>query len=731
MGLPSRRAALATAASALILSHSLTSVTARDVQAQPKHQLSKRAAPNLYPNTISTNDASQLSGKSYDYVVVGGGTAGLAIAARLAEDSDITVAVIEGGGTGDEVMERILAPASAYYIGIAGPTSEYDWHYYTSNQTSLGRPVFWPRGKVLGGSSAVNGVYMTRGSKAEHDTWASLYNGTAWDWDHIEPYYKKHQTFEPPSDAYSEAAGGIVVDADAHGYDGPIHYSRAGYLFEQIGRWMPTWANLGVSTVDPASGVTAGSYVSTSAIRTSDQSRSYSRNGYFPEAKSNVDILTGFTVTKVNFANGNGSITATGVNFQSSSDSESYTLQANTEVILAAGVIGSPQILQLSGVGPADLLQSLGIDVVLDLPGVGAHLQDHVSASLAYTTTADVTGDAIGANDTYREQQLDIWSNGGGNQSLFSAPNEAITYANLTTVFGSAAAQQYIRQVRGNLASAVDMYGLTGTVAEGYKTVYEAELTRLVEAGEPAVEFLMANTGWGRGASGKTVTLQFAIQHPLSRGSLRITTSDPFTMPSIDPGYLTHPDDITVMREAFKYLRNFAQTSPISNILGGELSPGTDTVSTTDDAAIDAWIRRSVGTEYHPAGTCSMLPLELGGVVDEQTRVHGISNLRVIDSSIIPVGMAAHLCSPTFAIAELGVAMVKGEELLVKGGSAGTNASSGTSTSSSPKTSASSGSGSNANAQSDNATGTAFSLSISFGACCLCSIFVIALGTVF
>lgn len=110
---------------------------------------------------------------------------------------------------------------------------------------------------------------MTQGSKAEHDTWASLYNnGTAWDWDHIEPYYKKHQTFEAPTDAYSEAAGGIVVDADAHGYDGPIHYSRAGYLFAQIAQWMPTWANLGVGTVDPASGVTAGSYISTSAIRT-------------------------------------------------------------------------------------------------------------------------------------------------------------------------------------------------------------------------------------------------------------------------------------------------------------------------------------------------------------------------------------------------------------------------------------------------------------------------------
>lgn len=440
----------------------------------------------------------------------------------------------------------------------------------------------------------------------------------------------------------------------------------------------------------------------------SDQTRSYSRSGYFPDAKSNVDILTGFTVTKINFASNAGNITATGVNFMSSRDSDTYTVQANREVILAAGVIGSPQILQLSGVGPSELLQNLGIDVVHDLPGVGAHLQDHVSTSLAYTTTAQVTGDEIGSNSTFSAAQLALWQSGNGNQSLFSAPNEAITYANLSTVLGAAASQEYISTVRSDLDAAVDMYGFTGTIAEGYKTIYNAELTRLVESGEPAVEFLMANTGWGQGASGKTVTLQFAIQHPFSRGAVQITTSDPFTMPSIDPGYLTHPDDITVMRAAFKYLRNVATTAPISSILGSELSPGLDTVSSDDDDAIDAWIRSSVGTEYHPAGTCSMLPLELGGVVDEQTRVHGIANLRVIDSSIIPVGLAAHLCSPTYAIAELGVAMVKGEELLVSSSTGGSsNTSSDTTSVQQPSASSAIGPGSNANADSKTDTGAA------------------------
>lgn len=359
--------------------------------------------------------------------------------------------------------------------------------------------------------------------------------------------------------------------------------------------------------------------------------------------------------------------------------------------------------------GPADLLQTYGIDVIVDLPGVGAHLQDHVSTALVYSTTAAVTGDLIASNSTFNTQQLNLWQNGNGNQSLYSAPNEAITYANLTTVLGETAGATYMSELANNLTAVVEMYGFTGTIAAGYEAIYNAEMTRLVAEGEAEVEFLMANTGWNSGESGKTATLQFALQHPFSRGSLQITSNDPFTMPSIDPGYLTHPGDIIIMREALKFLRRVANTSPLSDILGSEISPGLDTLSTDDDAAIESWIRRSVGTEYHPAGTCSMLPLELGGCVDDQARVHGIANLRVIDSSVIPVGLAAHLCSPTYAIAELGAAMVKGETLLVNSGGSTPSGTGQTAsaTSSGASANATSGVGSNAADASDEKTGGA------------------------
>jgi choline dehydrogenase-like flavoprotein len=203
---------------------------------------------------------------------------------------------------------------------------------------------------------------MTRASKREHDVWASLNNGTEWNFDDILPYYIKvstaiqtstpaetfvlmqHETYETPSRNYSDRAGGIVVDSDNHGSSGPIHYAYAGYLYNQIGSWIRTFRNLGVPTGDPASGVTTGAYLSTSAIRGSDQTRSYSRTGYFETRPGNVRILTGYQVSRVNFNTSGSTPTATGVSFRQSRDGQAYTSAARREVILSAGVIGSPRM---------------------------------------------------------------------------------------------------------------------------------------------------------------------------------------------------------------------------------------------------------------------------------------------------------------------------------------------------------------------------------------------------
>lgn len=352
-------------------------------------------------------------------------------------------------------------------------------------------------------------------------------------------------------------------------------------------------------------------------------------------------------------------------------------------------------LLQLSGVGSADLLESVGIDVVLDLPGVGAHLQDHLSTSITYTTSADVSGDLLYTDPGFNETHWERWVSGNGNSSVYTAPNQAIAYLNITSLMGQSAADDFIADVRSQLDSYIAQEGMSGTIAAGYRALYASEIEAFLEGGEGAVEFLMANTGYAQGASGKTTVLQFATQRPFSRGSVRLTSSNPFTMPSINPGYLTHPSDIAIIREAMKYIRNVASTAPLRSILGSEIAPGADSVSSDDE--IEAFARRQLSTEYHPAGSCSMLPLELGGCVDDQTRVHGISNLRVIDSSIIPISTAAHLCSPTYALAERAVDLILGRS--VPGSSSiGGNSSNGTSAGGNSSNSTTAGIGSNANA---------------------------------
>ncbi|KAM0751735.1 alcohol oxidase [Meredithblackwellia eburnea MCA 4105] len=624
------------AAVALVLSTISTAATPHDYE---WHQRTKRA------NTVTT--ASSLSGKTFDYVIVGGGTAGLVLAGRLSENSSATVAVIEAGTDGSAVSEQILAPAQAYFGGIASKTSAYDWHYDTTAQSELNdREIYWPRGKVLGGSSAVNGLYMIRGSEIEHNSWASLYPGSnsTWGFDAIWPYMLKSENWTAPLAANSELAG-MTTDASLHGTSGPIHYSYPGFLFAN---WIPTLANLGVGTRDPAGGENWGAYICTSAIDPTTWTRSYSKTGYLDPAasRSNLVVLTGFQATQITFSG----TTATGVKFQAAANStSSYTVKARQEVILAAGVIGTPQLLQLSGVGDSTLLTSLGISTVVDLPGVGMHLTDHLSGAMTFNTTGvEYTGDEIETNTTYAAAQLALWK-AGDSSSLYNSPNDAVAYINLTTLFGAADAATLIAEIKANQSTLVQAYSTNSYIQAGYNATYEAEVRDIYPSEVGQAEILMSNTGtYGAYPNTKTIQIQAAIQHPLSRGSVKINSTSAFDPPVIDAGYLTHPADIQILRQAFKYARTISQTAPLSSILT-ELSPGS-AVST--DAEWETWIRGVVSTEYHPAGTASMLPQSIGGVVDTALRVHGTSRLRVVDSSIVPVGLSAHMTAPLYGIAE-------------------------------------------------------------------------------
>ncbi|GAA5974228.1 hypothetical protein JCM11641_003339 [Rhodosporidiobolus odoratus] len=620
----------------------------------------------------TVTDPAQLSGQTFDYVIVGGGTAGLVIASRLTENSSVTVAVIEAGTDGSEVEDKLLAPAMAYTAGLANVDSDYDWKYNTEPQPNLGdRAIYWPRGKVLGGSSAVNGLYMIRQSAIEQDSWAALVDDEAtWGWDAVYPYLKKSETWTPPNDFNVDSAK-MVLNESLHGLDGPVHYSYPGIFYNSTFEWIETLGNLGVDTRDPAGGENWGAFIATSAINPTNWTRSYAKNGYLDpiDYRTNLVVLTGVQATKINF----DGTTATGIEFAASAGNDTFTVNASNEVILSAGVIGTPQLLQVSGVGPSDLLTGLGIDVVYDLPGVGMHLTDHLSGAITLNTSFPFSGDPLEVNTTYAAEQLAAWKEGDAD-SLYTSPNDAVAYVNLTTLFGEDGAQQLMDEIAANQSDIVSAYSTNKNIQAGYNATYSAELRDVFASAVGQAEILLSNTGtYGGYPNSVTVQIQAAIQHPLSRGTVKINSTSTFDAPQIDPGYLTHPADIQILREAFKYARTISQTAPFSDNVLSELSPGT-AVST--DEEWETWIKGVVSTEYHPAGTASMLPESEGGVVDRANRVFGITGLRVIDSSIVPIGMSAHMTAPLYGIAERAYDLLVSTPKALGGSDAATNATS-------------------------------------------------------
>jgi choline dehydrogenase-like flavoprotein len=289
-----------------------------------------------------------------------------------------------------------------------------------------------------------------------------------------------------------------------------------------------------------------------------------------------------------------------------------------------------------SGVGPRDVLDAAGVNVVVELPGVGQHLQDHLASSVVFGTSVETPG-LIHSNTSDPRATTDVF---------LSYVNSAIAYASTSDVVGDP--NSYSSDLMTQLDAAVaTLPSSDATVIAGYKAVYQVAANQLLTSSSGQVELLLALTGTSYATD--TISIQAALQRPFSHGRLYINSSDPAVPPVIDPNYMAHPSDLTMLREGLKLARSIGMTAPLNSSITSELSPGANI--TTDDQW-NAWILNDFHTEYHPSCSCSMLPQNQGGVVDAHLKVYGLSNVRVVDSSVFPIEWAAHMMAPTYGLAE-------------------------------------------------------------------------------
>jgi choline dehydrogenase len=518
---------------------------------------------SLRPSTNSTN--GRASDHTYDYVIVGAGSAGCVLANRLSERHDLRVLLIEAGGK--DTSPWIHIPIG-YYRSISNP--RLNWGFKTEPEAGVNqRALNWPRGKVLGGSSSINGLVYIRGQAADYDKWAALGN-TGWSWNDTLPFFKKSEDQQRGADEY-------------HGVGGPLSVSdihSPNPLFEA---YIAASNQLGIPYNADFNGALqegVGYYqLTTRAGRRCSAAVAYLR----PAARrSNLSIQTGASVSRILFEKKRA------VGVEMNVGGERIEVKARREVILAAGAINSPKLLQLSGVGPALLLRQLGIDVVMDMPAVGANLQDHFQARLVYECTRRIT---------WNTQTHSLW-------------------------WCLNALRQYVVSRKGPMTIGAAQLGL---------------FTRaLQESATPDVQFHFFP--FSADAPGQPLhrfagfTLSVCQLRPLSRGTIQIASTDPADAPEIRPNYLAEAEDANALLTGVKLARTLSASPPVSEFIRREIRPGADINS---DEELLSYCRQTGGTIFHPCGTCKM-GVDSDAVVDQDLRVRGIDGLRVADASIMP-----------------------------------------------------------------------------------------------
>jgi choline dehydrogenase len=518
----------------------------------------------------------------YDYIIVGAGSAGCVLAHRLTEDASTRVLLLEAGAPDRPLTLHMPAAFSTFF------KSRYDWAYNTVPQPHLQqRRLYWPRGKVLGGSSAINAMIYTRGHPSDYDHWHALGN-RGWRFADVLPYFKKGEHHEGGTSAY-------------HGIGGPLHVADLRCTNPLSHAFIAAGIELGLPRNEDFNGPDQEG-VGWFQVTQQGGRRQSAATAYLKPAwhRRNLTICTRAHVGRVLFDRRR----AVGVLIRE--HGRPQRLRAAREVLLCAGAVNSPQVLMLSGIGRAEHLRRLGLAVVMDLPGVGQHLQDHLGVAVACACHRPVSMAGAG------------------------------TVGNL------------LRYLLGHQGP------LTSNIAEAGGFV---KLTPAAPAPDLQLFFAPAyflNHGFSRPA-GHGFTVVAALLRPQSRGCITLASSDPCDPPVIHPEYLREAADLQALLEGLRLCRRLAHTTAFESFRGPEIAPGA--AAHSDAALIDA-IRKTAETCYHPVGTCKMGQDSLA-VVDPALRVHGIDGLRVVDASIMPTIVRGTTNAPTLMIAEKAAVLIK------------------------------------------------------------------------
>ncbi|KAF9737628.1 hypothetical protein PMIN06_003923 [Paraphaeosphaeria minitans] len=596
------------------------------------------------PKQTSPGSEPNIAGKTFDYIIVGGGLTGLTVANRLSEDSSRSVLVLENGCLVDDVSTEVPSYANSLNTALM-------YNITSAPNANIGgqtKPVLV--GNVVGGGSVVNGMAFDRASSADYDAWEQLGN-SGWGWNGLLPYFKKSTTFTPPS-AENVKTWGITYDASYYGTNGPIQASFPPFDYPDITTiWASYKAEFGVPLPkEQASGNAVGAYWTPTALRPKNQTRSDARNGYYDSVKSrsNLILATGKTVNEVLF--NQGLLTgykAKGVQYVSRKDNSVAQVYASKEVILAAGSIFTPQLLQLSGFGPKDVLSAAGVQVKKDKPAIGANMQDHPNANMQFDLKNLATPNPLSGLDP--AFNASAWAQYYANRTgpITQAHGSSLAFLSLQTVsekWESIVSDIKIQNARTYLPS---VYADSRLLA-GFNKQRDiiADLHSRTDAA--VAEFPMVAFGLAIGA----------LQRPLSRGTITLNPSNKYGAPVVQWNTFQNPIDRQIVVEMVRWLRQHWARPELRKFQPVETVPGT---GETEDEIIEALIQTEAleASFAHMSGSCAMMPEPYGGVVGSDLLMYGVKSLSIVDGSIIPLVPATHLQATMYAVAEKAADIIK------------------------------------------------------------------------